>query len=25
VLRFKATNVSPFPFEWVDYENTVEE
>jgi len=22
VLRFRATNVEPFPFEWVDYEET---
>jgi len=22
VLRFKATNASPFPFEWVDYKET---
>jgi hypothetical protein len=22
VLRFKATNIEPFPFDWVDYEKT---
>jgi hypothetical protein len=25
VLRFRATNVSPFPFEWVNYERTASE
>jgi hypothetical protein len=25
VLRFRATNVQPFPFEWVDYEQTKSE
>lgn len=25
ILRFRATNVPPFPFEWVDLENTSKE
>ena len=25
ILRFQATNVKPYPFEWVDYERTEEE
>ena len=25
VLRFRATNTTPFPFEWVDYEQTAKE
>src|SRR5436190_1952811 len=25
VLRFRATNTAPFPFEWVDYEQTAKE
>jgi hypothetical protein len=25
ILRFQATNVAPFPFEWLDYERTVKE
>jgi hypothetical protein len=25
ILRFKATNVSPFPFEWLDYPETAKE
>jgi hypothetical protein len=25
LLRFRATNVPPFPFEWLDYERTVRE
>jgi hypothetical protein len=25
ILRFRATNVTPFPFEWVDYEQTAKE
>ena len=25
VLRFRATNVSPFPFEWLDYAQTAKE
>ena len=25
ILRFRATNVSPFPFEWLDYAQTAKE
>jgi hypothetical protein len=25
ILRFRATNVSPFPFEWLDYDQTAKE
>ena len=25
ILRFRATNVAPFPFEWVSYERTAKE
>jgi hypothetical protein len=25
ILRFRATNVDPFPFEWLDYEQTAKE
>jgi len=25
ILRFRATNVAPFPFEWVNYEQTAKE
>jgi hypothetical protein len=25
LLRFRATNAAPFPFEWVDYEKTAKE
>ena len=25
ILRFRATNVAPFPFEWVDWEKTSKE
>ena len=25
LLRFRATNVHPFPFEWVDFEQTAKE
>ena len=25
ILRFRATNTAPFPFEWVDYEQTAKE
>ena len=25
VLRFRATNVSPYPFEWLDYTQTAKE
>ena len=25
ILRFRATNTEPFPFEWVDYEQTAKE
>jgi hypothetical protein len=24
-LRFRATNVDPFPFEWLDYDQTAKE
>ena len=25
ILRFRATNISPFPFEWLDYDQTAKE
>lgn len=25
ILRFRATNTDPFPFEWVDYDQTAKE
>lgn len=25
ILRFRATNIAPFPFEWLDYDRTAKE